>query len=152
MKTASATQATRKSVSRRTKMPSNSNGHKQVELIGPQSDTLDTAALLTAMVAVRNGDFAVRLPVTWTGVNGKIADTFNDVVATNERLAQEFERVSRAVGREQGIQRLVKDCGAPPQRHFASNSAEFAGTAALRRRAALCARMSVFSRPSRCAG
>ena len=63
-------------------------------------DGLDRAALLDALVAVQDGDFSVRLPVTWTGLNGKIADTFNDMVALNERMAQELDRVSSRVGRE----------------------------------------------------
>ncbi|MGH8520987.1 MAG: hypothetical protein ACREU9_06120, partial [Gammaproteobacteria bacterium] len=61
---------------------------------------LDTRVVLNALTAAKNGDFSVRLPVDWTGVNGKIADTFNEVVSQNERITKELERVSRAVGRE----------------------------------------------------
>ena len=28
----------------------------------------------------------MRLPVAWTGLQGKIADTFNDIIAANERI------------------------------------------------------------------
>src|SRR5690606_8630458 len=55
--------------------------------------------LLNALQAVRNGDFSVRLPNDWTGLAGKIADTFNDVVAANDHLARELATVSDAVGR-----------------------------------------------------
>ena len=34
--------------------------------------------LLQALEAVRNGDFSARLPQDWTGLEGKIADRFND--------------------------------------------------------------------------
>ncbi|HWW89037.1 MAG TPA: hypothetical protein VNZ26_35835, partial [Vicinamibacterales bacterium] len=34
--------------------------------------------LLAALLSLRNGDFAVRLPSDLTGVNGKIADAFNE--------------------------------------------------------------------------
>ncbi len=56
--------------------------------------------LLTAMLAFRQGDFAVRLPADLTGLDGKIADAFNDIVAVSERRARETARVSVAVGKE----------------------------------------------------
>ena len=49
---------------------------------------------------MRNGDFSVRLPVAWVGVEGKIADIFNDIVAANEQMAGELNRVGLAVGKE----------------------------------------------------
>jgi len=61
---------------------------------------IDTRALLTALVALRKGDFSVRLPLDWTGVAGKVADTFNEVIELNERMADELERISRVVGKE----------------------------------------------------
>ena len=56
--------------------------------------------MLTALTALRKGDFTVRLPLDWTGVAGKVADTFNEVVELNERMADELERISRVVGKE----------------------------------------------------
>ena len=61
---------------------------------------LVTEALLGALQRVRNGDFSVQLPSTWTGMDGKIADTFNDIVAANHRMAEELKRVGKVVGRE----------------------------------------------------
>src|SRR5919205_1232661 len=49
---------------------------------------------------LKNGDFSVRLPVGWTGLAGRIADNFNEIVATNERMALELKRVGQAVGKE----------------------------------------------------
>ena len=60
----------------------------------------DAKQLLVALVAFKRGDFSTRLPEDWTGVAGKIADTFNDVVATNQRMTQELERIGRVVGKE----------------------------------------------------
>src|SRR5690349_18062613 len=60
----------------------------------------ETQMLMEGMVAFRNGDFSVRLPSSWTGIYGKIADAFNEVLAMNERRARETTRVSRVVGRE----------------------------------------------------
>src|ERR1700754_2319907 len=56
--------------------------------------------LLSALLAFRSGDFSTRLPAGWTGVQGKIADAFNDVLIMSERRANEAERVSRVVGKE----------------------------------------------------
>ncbi len=49
---------------------------------------------------MRDGDFSVRLPGAWTGLEGKIADTFNEIVSANEQMAQELKRVGKAVGKE----------------------------------------------------
>ncbi|MBA2341380.1 MAG: HAMP domain-containing protein [Pyrinomonadaceae bacterium] len=64
------------------------------------TNSLDEKQLLNALTAFKKGDFSVRLPAEWTGVAGKIADAFNDVVELNERMAKELERVSKAVGKE----------------------------------------------------
>src|SRR5262245_42575534 len=56
--------------------------------------------LLNAMQAVRVGDFSVRLSGDRLGIEGKIADTFNEIVAANQRMAQQLERVGQRVGKE----------------------------------------------------
>src|SRR4051812_23053469 len=61
---------------------------------------LDRARLLSALLLFRKGDFDVRLPVDLEGVDGKIADAFNEVVEQNQRLSNEIERISRVVGKE----------------------------------------------------
>jgi len=61
---------------------------------------LDASQLLTALMAFKRGDFSARLPDHWTGIAGKIADTFNDVIRTNQRMTQELERIVRVVGKE----------------------------------------------------
>jgi HAMP domain-containing protein/signal transduction histidine kinase/DNA-binding response OmpR family regulator len=66
----------------------------------PRESQLELHELLTALEAVRNGDFSVRLPGDRTGLAGKIADTFNDIVASNLTMARELERVGRVVGHE----------------------------------------------------
>src|SRR5215471_9982944 len=60
----------------------------------------DTGQLLSALMAFKRGDFSARLPEDWTGVPGKIADTFNAVIDTNQRMTQELERIVRVVGKE----------------------------------------------------
>jgi len=63
-------------------------------------DGVDSKQLLSALSAFKRGDFSARLPDDWTGIGGKIADTFNDVIATNEKMARELDRISRIVGKE----------------------------------------------------
>jgi HAMP domain-containing protein/CheY-like chemotaxis protein/signal transduction histidine kinase len=60
----------------------------------------DLALILASLQTMRDGDFSVRLPVAWVGLQGKIADTFNDIVAANEQMSRELNRVGQAVGKE----------------------------------------------------
>src|SRR5215475_2745106 len=73
---------------------------------------LDTKLLLKTLTALKNGDFSVRLPSDWAGESGKIADTLNDVIDINNRLAREMERVSRVVGRDGKIAQRAISPGA----------------------------------------
>src|SRR5260370_10859886 len=73
------------------------NGDNQVEL----------KQLLNALIAFKRGNFSVRLPEDWTGLAGKVADTFNDVIAINERMSHELERITRVVGKEGRISQRV---------------------------------------------
>src|SRR4026208_1658261 len=68
----------------------------------PQTNgnVFNTRELLAALMAFKRGDFSARLPEDWVGVPGKIADTFNTVIETNERMTRELERIGRVVGKE----------------------------------------------------
>ncbi|MGW3497697.1 HAMP domain-containing protein [Streptomyces sp. NPDC001020] len=64
---------------------------------------VDTAALnrlLTALMAMRDGNFRRRLPVSGDGVMSEIAAAFNEVADRNLHLTGELARVRRMVGRE----------------------------------------------------
>ncbi len=63
---------------------------------------------LHALQAVRGGDFSVRMPTDRDGVAGKIAETFNEIVATNQRMAKELDRAGEIVGREGKTRHRVK--------------------------------------------
>ena len=60
----------------------------------------EMTSLLSALVALKKGKTGVRLPMEWTGIAGRVADAFNDVVELNERMASELARLSRTVGEE----------------------------------------------------
>jgi HAMP domain-containing protein/signal transduction histidine kinase/DNA-binding response OmpR family regulator len=57
-------------------------------------------SMLAALVALRKGDASVRLPLHWTGVAGRVADAFNDVVELNAAMAEELARLRQVVGKE----------------------------------------------------
>ncbi len=63
-------------------------------------DFIDRRQLASALRALRRGDFSVRLPEEVDGADGEIATLFNEVVSLNEEMAEEFERLSRVVGKE----------------------------------------------------
>ncbi len=63
-------------------------------------EQLDVKLLLTTLMALKKGDFSVRMPDDWTGVSGKIADTLNDIIETKQKMVETVTEVSRVVGRE----------------------------------------------------
>jgi len=71
---------------------------------GDDHSELDAEAVLSALVAFKKGNFSVRLPLTWTGVSGKVADTFNEVAELMSHQTDELSRISRVVGKEGRIQ------------------------------------------------
>ncbi len=64
----------------------------------PQS--LDRRQLVAALRSLRRGDFSVRLPDDLSGIDGEIAMLFNEVVTLEGQMTDEFERLSRVVGKE----------------------------------------------------
>ncbi len=70
--------------------------------------SLDQRELLRVLQRVRDGDFSARLPGDWTGLDGKIADTFNDIVAANAEMVGELDLVGDIVGRQGNTRRRVK--------------------------------------------
>src|SRR6266436_9782545 len=56
--------------------------------------------LLKTLIAFKNGDLTVRMPVDQSGLEGKVADTLNDILALNQRMVSEFHRISKTVGKD----------------------------------------------------
>src|SRR5438045_7302772 len=78
--------------------PKTANGHAAFDLNN----------LLYALQAMKVGDFSVRMAGDQLGIEGKIADTFNEIVAANERMAKQLENVGQVVGREGKTRQRVK--------------------------------------------
>src|SRR5271166_805601 len=62
--------------------------------------SIDTSLLLNTLIAFRDGDFSVRMPVDRTGIEGKLNDTLNEIFRLNAHTVSEFARISNAVGKE----------------------------------------------------
>jgi signal transduction histidine kinase/CheY-like chemotaxis protein/HAMP domain-containing protein len=75
------------------------------------TEELDSDALLEVLTAFRAGDFSVRLPATWIGKPGKIADTLNAIIAANQRCTEELERVGQMVGKDGRINERLSSTG-----------------------------------------
>jgi HAMP domain-containing protein len=93
--------------SRKSRKPNGNNAYAETDGLSADADPF-LNPLLEAFQAMRMGDFSVRLPKDQIGVTGKIADLFNEIVAANERMAQQLELVGQVVGRDGRTAKRVK--------------------------------------------
>ena len=64
--------------------------------------------LLTTLGAIRDEDFSSRLRSDWTGLNGKMTDTANQIASRMQRFNTNVVRLRNAVGEEgQLVNRLT---------------------------------------------
>jgi len=68
--------------------------------------------LLLSLMRFKDGDFSSRMPPTLVGIEGKIADVFNELLAVSERRAAETARVCRVVGKEGKLKERMRVPGA----------------------------------------
>jgi CheY-like chemotaxis protein len=68
--------------------------------------------MLASMLAFRDGNFSVRLPSEWDGIDGQIAAAFNQAISYEDRLSREVERLGRTVGREGRLKQRMSVPGA----------------------------------------
>ena len=95
-------------MARRTKTAPEAVSNGQVQTIAQSNgqnghvdeNSYELSVLVNSLQAMRDGDFSVRLPGGWTGLQGKIADTFNEIIAANQKMAHELKRVGQVVGKE----------------------------------------------------
>jgi HAMP domain-containing protein/signal transduction histidine kinase/CheY-like chemotaxis protein len=67
---------------------------------GKDSQDAHLRQILKAMVSFREGDFSVRLPLEWSGIDGRIAEAFNQTIIHEDHTSREIARLSVAVGKE----------------------------------------------------
>ena len=70
------------------------------QITNPNSSNGYAKQLLRTLVAVKKGDFSVRMPIDQTGLAGKICDELNDIIELNQKMAAELERIGTVVGKE----------------------------------------------------
>ena len=79
--------------------PPDPSGNGRIGML-TEPGSAEFVLILERMQAMRDGDFSVRLPGSWTGLAGKIADDFNEIAKTNQGIAKELKRVGQVVGKE----------------------------------------------------
>ncbi len=71
-------------------------------------EVFDYREILRALRAFKRGDFSVRMPLDLAGIDGEIADAFNDIVQMNEAMSAEFARIRDQVGKEGKINQRAR--------------------------------------------
>jgi HAMP domain-containing protein/signal transduction histidine kinase/CheY-like chemotaxis protein len=81
----------------------------------------ELSAIHAALVALRRGDPAAKLPIQGSPQFTKVADVFNDLVEQNVAMAEELAKLSQAVGKEGKLKRRA---ALPQARGFWAQSVE----------------------------
>src|SRR6266853_2694649 len=63
-------------------------------------EIVERRALLGALRTLKKGDFTVRMPLDLSGMDGAIAEAFNDVAEITECFARELARIGEQVGKQ----------------------------------------------------
>jgi signal transduction histidine kinase/CheY-like chemotaxis protein/HAMP domain-containing protein len=71
-------------------------------------EVFDYREILRALRAFKRGDFSVRMPGDLTGIDGEIAESFNDIVRMNEAMTAEFARIRDQVGKDGKINQRAR--------------------------------------------
>ena len=95
----------------------NGNGEESSHVNGDverilSCEALDMNTILVALASLKKGDFGVRLPVTFTHTEGKVADAFNDVAELLSGTTKDLSRISHVVGKEGKINERLNITGA----------------------------------------
>ncbi|MBD2203062.1 methyl-accepting chemotaxis protein [Calothrix sp. FACHB-1219] len=86
-------------INRTRKKPNNLDNNPETGEINYGTTEPQLQPLLAAMIAAKNGDFTVRLPVENNGL-GEIATVFNEWVNLNQNFANEVNSFANEVGKE----------------------------------------------------
>ncbi len=84
------------------------------EVNGSVDDAVESRLrqILAGIMAFRDGDFSMRLPVDWPGVYGQISEAFNRTIGQEDRIASEVARISVTVGKEGRLRQRLSLRGA----------------------------------------
>ena len=70
------------------------------EKVFENESLLDDKDLLRILLQVRNGNFAVRMPIGEVGIKGRIYDTLNEIISLNEEMMREFTKAGNTIGKQ----------------------------------------------------
>ncbi|HEX7703788.1 MAG TPA: HAMP domain-containing protein, partial [Kofleriaceae bacterium] len=90
--------------------PERKNGRKLGRSMAPAAP-MQPAEILAALRGFKRGDFSTRMRDDLTGVEGQIAETFNELVAMIASIETEAREVSVAVGKEGLANRRMRRLG-----------------------------------------
>ena len=76
-----------------------------------EPDQLERREVLAALRAFRRGEFSVRMRENLTGVDGQIAEAFNEIVVMADGIRAEATGVARDVGKEGNAMRRMRRVG-----------------------------------------
>ena len=83
-------------------------------------DSAQLARLLTALNAMRDGNFRKRLPVTGEGLVAELTIAYNKIAERQQRVLSELSRVQRVAGRKGGTANTCSPAWARVGGHAAS--------------------------------
>jgi HAMP domain-containing protein/signal transduction histidine kinase/CheY-like chemotaxis protein len=72
------------------------------------TDTLDLKELLKVLSMVKSGKLNVRMPVTQSGINGRICEVLNDIIDLNERFVAEISAAESTIGKRGNLTKRVE--------------------------------------------
>src|SRR3954464_785123 len=87
-------------ISNGTRRPRNGGGQvgDTAEHLNGRDRGLDKRELLAALKQFRRGNFKVRMADDLPGIDGRVAQAFNEVVELSQRMADELGRMRQLVG------------------------------------------------------
>ena len=101
-----------KSPSRKLKHPLKAARQDVASLVTESQSDARASQMFAAMVAFRDGDFGIRLPTHWEGIDGRIAEAFNVALSHEDRITREITRLSVTVGKEGRLRQRMSVPGA----------------------------------------
>src|SRR5229473_3322009 len=93
--------------------PAVDNGKEKARGVRAEWDVLSSSSkheveqLVEVLIAVKQGDFSVRLPYRRDGILGRAGELLNDILGLNEHMANEFVRVGKIVAPTNEVARVI---------------------------------------------
>src|SRR5580693_3884803 len=87
----------------------NGDAEKGVDARNRMREAADSHSrqILAGILAFRDGNFGVRLPTNWIGIDGRIAEAFNQTIDHEEFISKEIARLAGSVGKEGRLKQRV---------------------------------------------